>query len=51
MKWPAPNNSDMWSLANLIVGVVVAVAVVLVFGLLLGLVDDMRHEMQRPRRP
>jgi hypothetical protein len=39
----------MGSLANLILGVVVAIAVVLAFGLLLGFVDDMRHEMNRPR--
>jgi hypothetical protein len=41
--------SGMGSLANLILGVVVAIAVVLAFGLLLGFVDDMRHEMNRPR--
>jgi hypothetical protein len=39
----------MGSLASLILGVVVAVAVVLVFGLLLGFVDEMRHEANRPR--
>jgi tetrahydromethanopterin S-methyltransferase subunit B len=40
----------MGSLANLIVGVVVGVAIVAAFVLLLGFVDELRQAMQRPGR-
>ena len=41
----------MGSLSSLILGIIVAVAVVLGFGLLLGFIDDMRKQMQRQARP